>query len=172
MIDLPSPNFEDRKDLIRFIIIHSTGSNNLAKALDYLIFSKAPNRVSSHYLIDRDGSVYRLVPEDKTAWHAGLSDWNGYAKSKGLNSLNHSSIGIELQMKSLSYDSKSGEGCMFEQPTDNQLNACTQLCKQIITRHSILPVNVLRHRDVSPGRKFDPDLNFPWALFKKGLERE
>ena len=75
-------------------------------------------------------------------------------------------------MKSLSVDEQTGEALTFEQPTEEQLNVCSHLCRQIITRHVLLPENVLRHRDVSPGRKFDPDLNFPWDLFKKKLERE
>src|SRR4029450_780919 len=28
-------------------------------------------KVSTHYLIDREGKIYRLVDEKRTAWHAG-----------------------------------------------------------------------------------------------------
>ena len=47
-------------------------------------------KVSSHFLINRVGKIYRLVQENKTAWHAGKSSWKGY------KNLNKNSIGIEL----------------------------------------------------------------------------
>src|SRR3546814_13302547 len=47
-------------------------------------------RVSSHYVVEEDGTVYRLVPEDRRAWHAGVSYWQG---RRGLNDV---SIGIEI----------------------------------------------------------------------------
>src|SRR3546814_8395823 len=47
-------------------------------------------RVSSHYVGEEDGTVYRLVPEDRRAWHAGVSYWQG---RRGLNDV---SIGIEI----------------------------------------------------------------------------
>ena len=51
---------------------------------------KPSNKVSSHYLISKNGDVYNLVNVEKRAWHAGSSYW------KGIKDLNSSSIGIEL----------------------------------------------------------------------------
>ena len=59
-----------------------------AAALDRLCDPAA--KVSAHYLIDEDGSVVQLVPEERRAWHAGVSAWQGRAR------LNDCSIGIEL----------------------------------------------------------------------------
>jgi N-acetyl-anhydromuramyl-L-alanine amidase AmpD len=49
--------------------------------------------VSSHYLINRDGEVYRLVPEEMKAWHAGPSIMPVPDDRTGVNEF---SIGIEL----------------------------------------------------------------------------
>ena len=82
-----SPNFTDRKKPIEYIIVHYTEMPfNLA--LNRLIDKEA--EVSSHYLIKEDGEIFRLVADDKIAWHAGKSFW------KGQSALNQNSIGIEL----------------------------------------------------------------------------
>ena len=168
IMTLWSDHWEKRQDQIRFIIIHATGTENLTKTLDLFAHSQPPHRISCHYVIDTDGSVYQLVDDDKTAWHAGRSDWQDYAKNKGLTGLNHSSIGIELQIPALSFDD-NGEALSFDKPTEAQLNACIQLCRELMKKYNILPENVLKHSDVAPLRKFDPGCDFPWPLFKKSL---
>ena len=70
------------------LILHYTGMPSAAAALERLCDPAA--KVSAHYLIDEDGSVVALVPEDARAWHAGVSAWLGHA------GLNDRSIGIEL----------------------------------------------------------------------------
>lgn len=172
LIACPSPNFEDRTDRVQFIIIHATGTENLEKTFDYLIDSKPPHRVSAHYVIDRDGTVYALVEESKRAWHAGLSDWQEYAVRKGTNSLNDASIGIELQCPARSYDEKTKQVKTFGEFTTEQILTCLELCRRIMKRHKVTPERILRHSDVSPERKFDPGATFPWAEFKNQLTRK
>ena len=48
--------------------------------------------VSSHYLVRDDvpPTIYRLVDENRRAYHAGVSSW------KGQTALNAASIGIEI----------------------------------------------------------------------------
>ena len=88
--DYNSPNFEIRKnnDSPNKIILHYTGMKDTNSALKKLCSSQS--KVSSHYLINRDGKIWQLVDENMTAWHAGVSEWLGE------KNLNHSSIGIEL----------------------------------------------------------------------------
>src|SRR5699024_6430186 len=82
----PSPNFDERRP--GFVVIHATGSDTAAHAMRTL--TDARRRVSAHYLIARDGTVYQLVDERARAWHAGVSRW-------GANTdLNSVSLGIEL----------------------------------------------------------------------------
>ena len=51
------------------------------------------SKVSCHYLINRKGEIFNMVPDKRIAWHAGKSRW------KKFKNLNESSIGIELVNK-------------------------------------------------------------------------
>lgn len=73
----PSPNHDARPgerdpDLI---VLHYTGMRSGAEAIERLCDPAA--RVSAHYCIEEDGTLWRLVPESRRAWHAGLSFWQG-----------------------------------------------------------------------------------------------
>ena len=70
------------------LVLHYTGMTSAAAALERLCDPEA--KVSSHYTIDEDGTVYAHVPEDRRAWHAGVSHW------AGRDNVNNRSIGIEL----------------------------------------------------------------------------
>ena len=85
-----SPNFnlpKRVKNRIKFIIIHYTGMKKESVAIKRLQDPKS--KVSSHYLIKRNGGIISLVPDLFEAWHAGVSSW------KHFKSLNKNSIGIE-----------------------------------------------------------------------------
>ena len=84
----PSPNFDARSGGVDMLILHYTGMKSADEALVRLTSPEA--RVSAHYLIDEDGSVIRLVAEDKRAWHAGVSSW------RKRTDINGASIGICL----------------------------------------------------------------------------
>ena len=90
VISHPSPNFDARDPAapLRYIVLHYTGMKTGAEALARLCDPAA--KVSAHYLIEEDGRVFKLVDEDKRAWHAGQSFW------RGATDLNSASIGIEL----------------------------------------------------------------------------
>ena len=74
----PSPNFNERKDPVSMIVLHytviPTCEESLARLSDP---TNEAGRVSAHYLVDRDGALYRLVDESKRAWHAGVGSWAG-----------------------------------------------------------------------------------------------
>ncbi len=156
IIKQPSAHFEPRTVHPDTIVIHATATDTLADTFKYLIHSVAPNRVSAHYVIDRDGTVYALVDESQAAWHAGVSSWNGHTD------MNNRSIGIEFQCPAV------GERELGDF-TPAQIAAGISLCRDIMRRHQIAITNVVGHSDIAPGRKFDPGYHFPWAEFKAAL---
>jgi N-acetylmuramoyl-L-alanine amidase len=120
----------------------------LQESLDILTDGAREHRVSSHYVLAEDGTVYRLVPEDRVAWHAGLSYW------RGREHLNETSIGIEIV---------NLDGDKYDYPPA-QVAALIELCQGIVARHpAIVPRNVVGHSDIAPQRKVDPGRRFPWS---------
>src|SRR5690242_11127462 len=91
-----SPNCDPRPHgtVIDKIILHYTGMQSSQEALERLCdnsqSARARGRVSAHYMVDEDGTVYALVDEEERAWHAGVAYWQGQTN------INDTSIGIEL----------------------------------------------------------------------------
>jgi N-acetyl-anhydromuramoyl-L-alanine amidase len=99
-------------------------------------------RVSSHFLIRRDGEVVQFVAPEKRAWHAGESSWRGRERC------NDFSIGIEL------------EGT-HDTPFDEMQYA--SLVRLITTLRKTFSLrDIAAHSDVAPGRKTDPGAHFDW----------
>jgi N-acetylmuramoyl-L-alanine amidase len=74
--DWPTPNQDARPDgagEIDILVLHYTGMMTAQAALERMRDPAA--KVSTHWCIDEDGQIYRLVPETMRAWHAGLSNW-------------------------------------------------------------------------------------------------
>ena len=139
---------------IKFLIIHYTGMQSTRASLQRLKNPKS--KVSCHYFITKNGVIYRMVEDDKVAWHAGKSKW------KNKNNLNKYSLGIEIQNK--------GHQFGYEKFTKKQINALIQLLKILVKKYKIKKNNILGHSDIAPLRKIDPGENFPWKLLsKKGL---
>src|SRR3978361_1637467 len=88
IVDSPSPNFDARDSGISMVVLHYTGMRDSESALTRLCDPESG--VSSHYLIDEDGRISRLVAEEDRAWHAGISWW------RGVRAVNACSIGIEI----------------------------------------------------------------------------
>lgn len=149
MIDRPSPNHAARPDggLIDTLVLHYT-ELPLEESLQVLCDAARPLRVSAHYVLAEDGTPYRLVTEERVAWHAGRSYW------RGRDGLNATSIGIEIV---------NLHGDRHDYPAP-QIAALIDLCRAILARHRrIVPGNVVGHSDIAPRRKIDPGLRFPWA---------
>ncbi len=108
-------------------------------------------KVSSHYVVDEDGIILRLVPEHLRAFHAGISYW------RGRHTLNGTCIGIEIV--------NPGHEWGYRPFPAVQMEAVKNLCLDILSRHPIPPRNVIGHSDVAPNRKQDPGELFDW----KGL---
>lgn len=141
-----SPNYGLRPEgiIIDTIIIHYTDMKDDISALKRLCDKKSG--VSAHYLINKLGKIFSLVPEELRAYHAGLSCWQGREK------VNDFSIGIELDNNG------------YEEFTIKQMDSLILLCKEIIKNHPIKPSLILGHSDVAPTRKFDPGRLFNWEL--------
>jgi len=154
--DLPSPNHDERptNTPVDILILHYTGMRTAQAAIDVL---RDPAReVSSHYVVDEDGAILRLVPEDRRAWHAGLSFWRGHT------ALNGRSIGIEIV--------NPGHEWGYRDFPALQMAAVCELCLGIAARHPIPPRNVIAHSDVAPDRKEDPGEKFDWeGLARNGI---
>ncbi len=149
-----SPNHDERTLPISMAVIHYTEMESAEEALARLSDPEA--KVSAHYLISRDGEVTRLVPEERRAWHAGLSYW------RGIRDVNSASIGIELDHPG----HKFGYGPF----PDAQFEALVPLLARMVATYGIPPANVVGHSDVAPARKIDPGELFPWErLAEYGL---
>jgi len=155
-VDLPSPNHGPRPPgtAVDMLLLHYTGMRSAEAALDRLRDPVA--QVSAHYLIDEAGRIFRLVAEERRAWHAGVSCWAGRPN------VNDLSIGIELV--------NPGHEFGYRPFPAAQMEALLHLARGICARHPIPPRRVLGHSDVAPARKQDPGELFDWAwLARHGI---
>ncbi len=143
-----SPNHDARPEggRIDMLVLHYTGMKTAAEAIDRLCDPAA--KVSAHYVIDEDGTVWRLVEEGRRAWHAGVSFW------QGTKNVNATSIGIELV--------NPGHEWGYRAFPDAQMKALEMLGRALLERHPIPGDRVVGHSDVAPLRKQDPGELFDW----------
>lgn len=155
-----SPNFDQRPagEMVRLIVIHAislppgefggTGitdlfTNRLDPDAHPYYAGICDLKVSSHFLIRRDGTIIQFVSCADRAWHAGVSQW------KGRERCNDFSIGVEL------------EGCDDQVFTNEQYENINSLLKKLC---SYFPIEaVVGHSDIAPGRKTDPGPCFDWS---------
>ena len=149
-----SPNFDiekRKKNEIRFIVFHYTGMKKETEAIKKL--TSQGTKVSSHYLIKKNGEILTLVPDLYISWHAGVSFW------KNFKSLNKHSLGIEI--------SNPGHEFKYNKFTQKQINSILKLSKFLIKKYKIKSKCILGHSDISPDRKKDPGEKFPWHYLSK-----
>jgi N-acetylmuramoyl-L-alanine amidase len=155
----PSPNHGDRGAApnvrpINMLVLHYTGMQSAAAALDRLCDPAA--RVSAHYLVEEEGSTWRLVPEARRAFHAGVSCWQGESD------LNWVSIGVEIV--------NPGHEWGYRPFPAAQMTAVEGLCRDLLARHPIPSYRVVGHSDIAPDRKSDPGELFDWLrLARAGI---
>ena len=133
-------NFDMRKP--NFVIIHHTAQNSCDQTLK--TFTLERTKVSAHYVICKDGTVYHMLNDYLRAWQAGISKWGN------TTDINSSSIGIELDNNG------------FEYFTEPQINSLIQLLGRLKRAYNIPAANFIGHGDIAPGRKVDPNWRFPW----------
>src|SRR5688572_17232781 len=118
----------------QFLVLHYT-VGDFHNALE--ILTKGP--VSSHYLVrDDPPTIYQLVDESRTAFHAGISSW------KGRTYLNTTSIGIEIVNQAVEGDPQTGHWPEYPKA---QIDAVVALAKDIVARHQIRPDFIVGHSD-------------------------
>ncbi|PHV12529.1 N-acetylmuramoyl-L-alanine amidase [Chitinimonas sp. BJB300] len=164
LVEHPSTNANGR---VRFLVMHYT-SSNFASSLQTLSEpSDDGDDVSAHYLLPEEGDpsygeralkVYQLVPENRRAWHAGLSRW------ENRQNLNDQSIGIEIVNRARCHAVEGTEPlCFFPDFSTTQLQLLLKLSQDILVRNpDITPTSVVGHSDIAPTRKTDPGPRFPW----------
>jgi AmpD protein len=163
-MQIPSPNRDDRPPgtPVTLLVIHGISmppgefggdaiarlfTNRLDPAAHSAFAEVAALRVSSHFLIRRDGSLVQFVPCAKRAWHAGVSSWRGRERC------NDFSIGIELEgTDDLPYASA-------------QYATLARLTKALRRRYPI--ADIAGHSDIAPGRKTDPGPAFDWPRYRR-----
>ncbi len=109
----------------------------------------ADARVSSHFLIRRDGELIQFVPCSRRAWHAGQSEWHGRGRC------NDFSIGVEV------------EGSDDQVFADAQYATLARLASVLLGKYPIR--DLVGHSDIAtpPGRKTDPGPHFDWSRFRR-----
>lgn len=158
IIQRPSPHHNERptgeRGKVSAVVLHGTAGASVEGDVSWL--QKPESEVSYHFVIGRAGEVYQCVQEGRRAWHAGVSVWDG------VPDLNDYSIGIGLSNKGpIGGDCRNG-GEPFPTP---QVFAAAELVVDICARYRIPWRRVLTHAQVSPGRKTDPWLHYPWGEF-------
>jgi AmpD protein len=157
---VPSPNCDDRPAgaAVSLLIVHSISlppgeyggdaierlfTNRLDPRAHPYFEDIASLKVSSHFLVRRDGELVQFVPVERRAWHAGVSSW------RGRECCNDFSVGVELE---------GTEDGPFEELQYEKLSL-------LITslRRSLPLRDIAAHSDVAPGRKTDPGAHFDWA---------
>jgi N-acetylmuramoyl-L-alanine amidase len=156
VIDRFSPNHGPRPEPARIdmLVLHYTGMITAAAALERLCDPSA--RVSAHYVVEENGVIWRLVPENRRAFHAGVSCW------EGKSDLNSVSLGIEIV--------NPGHEWGYRPFPDAQMSSVEHLCRDLVVRYSIPAHRVVGHSDIAPARKSDPGELFDWArLARAGI---
>ena len=163
-----SPNLSDRDgDEISLLVLHNIslppgkfGNGYIEKFFtnkldtnDHPYFEQVSElQVSSHLLIERNGSIIQFVPFDKKAWHAGIS------KFQGRENCNEFSIGIEL------------EGNEIDPYTEEQYISLIKVTRELINFYpKVNSQNIVGHSDIAPDRKTDPGKSFDWNRYLSNL---
>src|ERR1039458_1828368 len=100
------------------IVLHSTTVATVDGTINWFMDPKS--QVSAHYVVDKNGDIYQMVRDDRSAWHA--------------KAINSRSIGIEHV------------GTADDRLTGAQSRASAQLVRWLAAQYGIPAANVLGHR--------------------------
>lgn len=165
------------------IVLHYTAGRDGRSSAEYLCKPKV--KASAHLVLDRDGTIFQLVPFDTIAWHAGKSQW------KGRTGLNKYAIGIEIDNAGIL--TKAGDACVswfgkkYPQDevikathrnekdsrywhlfTEKQIDYAEQICEILMDRYPAIK-EIVGHEEIAPGRKQDPGPAFPLDKLRQRL---
>lgn len=160
----------------RFLVIHFTAGASAGSSIDW--WNQLHNGVCAHFIIERDGTIYQCRPCNRTAGHAGASQWKDPKSGITYHGLNSCAIGIELANGGDSYPAKfssleptqaahknGGPVMEWETYPAAQLAACEMLSKVLSDRYHL--DDVVGHDDIAPNRKNDPGPAYPMQLLRE-----
>ena len=131
-----SPHYGSRTGAdINTIILHYTTAGNVQSTINW--FKGNPDKVSAHYIVDKNGDIYQMVADREKAHHAGNA--------------NRSSIGIEHVAKDKDRFTKAQE------------KSSIALVRWLMGEYKIPAANILAHKGTSgsatrcPGNLFGDD---------------
>ncbi len=138
------------------VVVHHTVIPTLEETVNH--FLSTESKVSSHYVLGKDGTIVQMVKDGDRAWHAGVSSW------KGVDNCNDYSIGIEVVNK--------GNG--MDPFTEAQYASLVNLIGSFVSKYGIASDMIVGHRDIAlpPGRKVDPADNFDWSRLSEMADRK
>lgn len=141
---LQTKNVWKGKNTCEYIVLHNTatGYNTIKWNLRVLLW-ETERVVSSHYIVDTNGDIYKLANDEQITYHAGISEWD-WKKD-----MNKYSIGIEI---------------IWPLPwfTNEQRASVRILVSELLKKHNLIPSRIIRHKDISPWRKTDVHDSF-WS---------
>ena len=171
-IDFETSSWE-REYMPEFIMVHFMNGVVVSKDDPYNkdivrdIFME--DGVGINYVIDREGNILCMLPENRCAWHAGEGEFLNNEKYK--NKMNFYSIGIELMaigskndmaqyISAEVYDELDEDLIGF---TDEQYDSLNLLIDELCQRYSIPKEKsrIIGHDEFSP-HKTDPGELFEW----------
>lgn len=160
VVQVPTTFHSSRKgQQIDSIVLHDTASSNKPAEKMAKFFTKPHKRrrkdgtlktvrVSTHYVIDKEGKIAQVVPDDRSAWHTGK--------------INRSSIGIDFVNRGWRKVKRNGKKYYaYDAYTAKQYEATAKLIAHLVTKHGIPLENLVGHRHLSNNRG-DPSANFDW----------
>lgn len=132
----PSPSFSDRAGApVSLVVIH--GDTGLASATLERMTSFGA-RMSVHYYITVDGTIYQLVDEQDAAWHSGMVTLGGLWFNT-----NRISIGVMLEGMPELMESSSSNPASPEKRDNAQVNALHWLLRDLVRRYRLQPDDVV-----------------------------
>ena len=141
-----------QRDRVRYLVIHFTHAD-----FERTMRIVTGEDVSYHYVVrDDPPTIYQLVDESRSSFHAGASSW------RGATQLNESSIGISLVNGGPGDSDGHNDLQKWAGYPEAQLELFMELVKDVIKRHGIRPEFIVGHADIAPQRKVDPGPKFPW----------
>ena len=123
-------------------VIHHTGG----RSLDVAVQTLQSRKLAYHYLVDRDGKVVQILPDDLVAWHAG----DTRKKKPGINNSNTVSISM------VAADDKD--------VTPEQIAAATSLESMLAKKYGFDSKEAFGHGEVSPSKSPTEGLTIASAI--------
>lgn len=155
-----------RTDSIKYIVIHYVGATGGALA-NCKYYAQDGIGSSAHYFVDFDGTIYRSVRDEDTAWHCGAKSYV-HPECRNANS-----IGIEMCVRNKGSMSSTSKDWYFEDATVAQ---AIELTKYLMDKYNVPADHVIRHYDVTGKMCGNPYVynhtKHTWQEFKDAIEEK